>query len=51
MYNNIKQEEPTYVVVESMKGEVFGGFAASAWASGCQVSFATGGFTFFLLLL
>ncbi|CAM9363095.1 unnamed protein product [Ascophyllum nodosum] len=36
MYNNIKQEEPTYVVVESMNGEVFGGFAASAWSSGCQ---------------
>lgn len=37
LYNRIKAEEPTFVVVENMKGEVFGGFASSAWASGCQV--------------
>ena len=47
MYNNIKQEEPTYVVVESMNGEVFGGFAASAWSSGCQVGFCDGRFYVF----
>lgn len=37
MYNRIKAEDPTFLIVESMEGEVFGGFATSAWASGCQV--------------
>lgn len=37
LYNRIKAEDPTFLIVENMKGEVFGGFAASAWASGHQV--------------
>lgn len=37
LYNRIQGEEPTFLIVESMKGEVFGGFATSAWSSGCQV--------------
>ncbi|CAM9182089.1 unnamed protein product, partial [Hapterophycus canaliculatus] len=36
LYNRIKAEEPTFVIVESMRGEVFGGFATCAWASGSQ---------------
>ncbi|CAM9694865.1 unnamed protein product [Pylaiella littoralis] len=36
LYNRIKAEDPTFLIVEDMKGEVFGGFAASAWASGHQ---------------
>lgn len=43
MYNKIKAEEPTFLIVESMEGEVFGGFATSAWASGCQVKIPGGG--------
>jgi hypothetical protein len=27
----VKAEEPTYIVVETMEGEVLGGFAASPW--------------------
>lgn len=42
LYSKIKAEEPTYVVVENMKGEVFGGFATSAWSSGCQVRVVAG---------
>ncbi|CAM9542926.1 unnamed protein product, partial [Ectocarpus sp. 12 AP-2014] len=36
LYNRIQGEEPTFLIVESMRGEVFGGFATSAWSSGCQ---------------
>eukprot|EP00752_Nemacystus_decipiens_P008772 g7827.t1 len=36
LYNRIKAEDPTFLLVENMKGEVFGGFASSAWASGSQ---------------
>eukprot|EP00953_Heterococcus_sp_UTEX-ZZ885_P010595 6186-Heterococcus_DN1.PRE.6 len=30
-YERVKAEEPTYIVVETMEGEVLGGFAASPW--------------------
>lgn len=36
-YNRLKGETPTYMVVENMDGEVFGGFAASPWVSSSKV--------------
>eukprot|EP00953_Heterococcus_sp_UTEX-ZZ885_P028312 15106-Heterococcus_DN1.PRE.1 len=30
-YERVKAEDPTYIVVETMEGEVLGGFAASPW--------------------
>ncbi|CAM9137130.1 unnamed protein product [Choristocarpus tenellus] len=30
-YDRTKEESPTYIVVEAMNGEVFGGFASATW--------------------
>jgi hypothetical protein len=37
----VKAEEPTYVLVETMNGEVLGGFAASPWHIDKNVSHTT----------
>jgi TLD len=44
-FERVKAEEPTYVVVETMDGEVLGGFAASPWHIDKNVSH-----TFFITL-
>lgn len=40
-YERVKNEDPTYVLVETMAGEVFGGYASVPWKASKDVSVHT----------
>ena len=37
-HERVKDEEPTFVIIETMTGEVFGGFASAPWRPTSKVS-------------